>query len=344
MSLLLDALRKVDKTRPGVAQPDSTDPDELARAAEHRLFSAKAAPTSLYGKLGTVPLAIIGGLLLAVGGGYYVWHEVSQEPPIHKPEIMMLDLAATPKAVVESKTESVISSVASAPDHSSKIAAAEKPDLPIPTASPQRTPDKPAQPLVIKRSQSADGVDPTLMAAWQSYRDGDFATSWQLYRTVLQRDGKNRDALLGIAAIARQQGRGDVAAQYYGHVLALDPRDPTAHAGMSTLASGDAASMESKLKLQLAYRPEAAALHFALGNLYAEQSRWSEASQAYQNAYKRNPDDAQYTFNLAVSLDHLGQGARALPYYQRVLQLDQSATSGINRAQVQQRIDELTAP
>ena len=142
----------------------------------------------------------------------------------------------------------------------------------------------------------------------------------------------------------RSQGRDDVATQYYGHVLALDPRDPTAHAGLSTLASGDAASTESKLKLQLAYRPDAAALHFALGNLYAEQSRWGEANRAYLNAYKRNSDDAQFAYNLAVSHDHLGQSKLATQYYQRALQLDRTATSGINREQVQQRINELPAP
>lgn len=347
MSLLLDALKKVERTRLGVAQHDATNPDDLARAAGHRLFEAKAAPAR--GKLGIIPLAIISGLLLAAGGGYYVWREISPAQPAHRPTVKPTDVAAQPTAKAENKSVSAALSLDSAvveQDHSPKVVAAKgaadsMPRAAMPVATTTRSETRPVR---IERHPSNDGVDPTLLAAWQAYRDGDFATAWQLYRTALQQDGKNRDALLGIAAIARQQGRDDVAAQYYGHVLALDPRDPIAHAGMSTLASGDAASTESKLKLQLAYRPDAATLHFALGNLYAEQSRWSEASLAYSNAYKRNPDDAQLAYNLAISLDHLGQGARALPYYQRVLQLDQSTASGINREQVQQRVNELIVP
>lgn len=350
MSLLLDALKKVEKTRSGVAQTDSTDPDDLARAAGHRLFEAKAAPAR--GKLGIVPLAIISGLLLAAGGGYYVWREMSPAQPAHRPDIKPADAVAQPAAQAENKSAAAALSLDSAvveQDHSSKVVATKavadsmsRSAAPVIPAPPSET--HPARPVRIERHPSNDGVNPTLLAAWQAYRDSDFATSWQLYRTVLQQDGKNRDALLGMAAIARQQGRDDVAAQYYGHVLALNPRDPTAHAGMSTLASGDTASTESKLKLQLAYRPDSATLHFALGNLYAEQSRWGEANQSYTNAYKRNPEDAQLAYNLAISLDHLGQGARALPYYQRVLQLDQSTASGINREQVQQRVNELIAP
>ena len=74
------------------------------------------------------------------------------------------------------------------------------------------------------------------------------------------------------------------AIQYYRQVLSLDPRDPVAHAGMSAFASGDAAGKESRLKQVLTQTPQSAALHFALGNLYSEQSRWGEAQQAYFNA------------------------------------------------------------
>lgn len=201
-----------------------------------------------------------------------------------------------------------------------------------------------AQPVRIE--QGSDGaVDPALLAAWQAYRNGDLGAAWQRYSDVLRRDAKNRDALLGLAAIAQQQSQDATAARYYEQVLALDPRDPLAHAGMSALfGATNAEGMESHLKLLISQQPQSSALNFALGNRYAEQSRWAEAQQAYFNAYNIDPGNAQFAFNLAVSLDHLGQGKSATQYYQRALQLDKSGNSGFDRGQVQQRLHELTTP
>ena len=59
--------------------------------------------------------------------------------------------------------------------------------------------------------------------------------------------------------------------------------------------------------------------HFLLGNLYAENRRWRDAQQAYFEAARLQPQNADYNYNLAVSLDHLGQGAAAADFYKRAL-------------------------
>lgn len=202
-----------------------------------------------------------------------------------------------------------------------------------------------AQGIRIEHGQQhASTVDPALQAAWQAYRNGDLDAAGQRYSDILRLDTRNRDALLGMAAIAQQQARDDAAAHYYRQVLALDPRDPIAHAGMlSLLGPGNEAGAESRLKLLLAQQPQSAALHFALGNLYAEQSRWSDAQQSYFGASKLEPDNAQFAFNLAVSLDHLGKGELAAQHYRRALQLDGAAAPPrIDRTQTQRRLNELT--
>ena len=109
----------------------------------------------------------------------------------------------------------------------------------------------------------------------------------------------------------------------------LDPKNAVAQAGLASLAgASDPAAAQARLKQLLASQsadsgnPEqAAALHFALGNLYAGQSRWSDAEQAYFQAQRLAPDNPDYAFNLAVSLDHLFQAKPALMYYQRAQQL-----------------------
>lgn len=352
MSLLLDALKKTGEARQDGVPGDSANLNtpELARSAGNKLFAAKAAPTRGGMSLGIIPIALISGLLLAAIGGYYVWQETSITPPLLQPRAAVAPIITPPTVVLPTETQAAptasaptVASVAQGGTPSTN-AAAVKPYSPKPQ---RRAAAEPAPGVVIGHGQAADTIYPALTAAYLAYRKGDFATAWQLYRTVLQQDGKNRDALLGMAAIAQQQGQDDSAVQYYGQVLTLDPRDPAAHAGLSALTTGDAASTESRLKLLLMHRPDAAALHFALGNLYAAQSRWGEAQQSYFNAANREPDNAQYAFNLAVSLDHLGQNKLAAQHYQRTLalRLDQKSgdqSYGFDRAQISKRIEDLT--
>ncbi len=111
---------------------------------------------------------------------------------------------------------------------------------------------------------------------------------------------------------------------------------------MSAYSTGE--DTESQLKQMISEQPRSAALQYALGNVYAEQSRWADAQQAYFNARMLEPSNAQFTYNLAVSLDHLGQGKSAALHYRQALQLDTNNNAGFDHAQAQKRLNELTAP
>jgi tetratricopeptide (TPR) repeat protein len=195
--------------------------------------------------------------------------------------------------------------------------------------------------LEIQHKPEPDSIDPILTSAYQAYQKGDYETSGKLYREALSKDSKNRDALLGLAAIAQQQGQDDAALQYYRRVLTLDPNDPVAQAALTSFGPGDPAGKESHLKQLIARQPDSAALNFALANQYADQSRWAEAQQAYFNALSLEPSNALYAFNLAISLDHLGQRNVAAQYYRQALQFDTSGNSGFNRDQAQQRLNQI---
>ncbi len=88
----------------------------------------------------------------------------------------------------------------------------------------------------------------------------------------------------------------------------------------------------------LARHPNAGAVLFSLGNLYALEQRWADAQQAYFRAYGNAPANPDYAMNLAVSLDRLGQVRLALEYYRRALMLAETAPANFNAAAVRERI------
>lgn len=197
------------------------------------------------------------------------------------------------------------------------------------------------------------GVDPTLLAAYQAFNSGDDAAAQKQYRQVLQSDVRNIDALLGMAAIALRQGRYADANGWYQKVLEIEPRNSTALSALAnaqigndakglSAAGSDFAATESRIKNLLAQQPEAANLHAALGNLYAAQNQWPLAQAAYFDASRFAPNNADYAFNLAVSLDQIGKSALALAQYQRALSLlNNAAASSLDRAQLEARIQAL---
>ncbi len=198
----------------------------------------------------------------------------------------------------------------------------------------------------IRRTPPRDRLDPELSEAYRAFQSGNPMRAETLYRQVQAREPDRRDALLGLAAVAMRQGRRQQAYGYYRRLIELDPRDSVALAGIASLTgSGGREANESRLKLLLDQSPGAGHLHFALGNLYAKQGRWAEAQAAYFKAYTSDSQNPDYSFNLAVSLDRLGQGRAALGYYRRALYAaDRGGVKGFSTAEVLTRVQALSSP
>lgn len=226
--------------------------------------------------------------------------------------------------------------------------------LPVPLASATAAPATrplPSPPLSsmatqsdsiqIRRTNASLQLNPTLSGAYQAFTAGDLNSANSQYQKVLQQEPNNRDALLGIAAIAVNRGQNAQAGSFYNRLLELDPNDAEASAGIASLDQNDPSRAESRLKKILAKNPNSAATLFTLGNVYAEQSRWSEAQQFYFRAFGAAPGSADYAYNLAISLDKLDQPRLALEYYQRALQLSQKSGGNLDKTTVINRIQAL---
>lgn len=185
----------------------------------------------------------------------------------------------------------------------------------------------------IRQSPNLSAPEPVLLA-WQAYQNGDFAQAERIYRKVLLTDPRQRDALLGLAAIAQQRGDLVEADALYRRLLRFNPQDDSAKAALLGLNS---AQMPEKDAVQLEQSGQSDPL--VLGHYFAAQQRWSQAQEQFFLAYNANPNSADAALNLAVSLDHLNQTALARDYYRKALQAKEQIN--FDRSKVEQRLLEL---
>ncbi len=187
-------------------------------------------------------------------------------------------------------------------------------------------------------------VNPQVASGYQAYQAGDFTAARADYRQALREEPMNRDALLGLAAVEMQAHHYELAEAYYQRLLQTDPRDPDAQAGMFALRGQliDPLVAESRVKTLLASDPQAEVLYFTLGNEYAQQARWGEARQAYFRALAADPENPDFAYNVAVSLDHLGQRPLALEYYRRALALAGKRAANFDAAAARERALQLS--
>jgi Tfp pilus assembly protein PilF len=187
-------------------------------------------------------------------------------------------------------------------------------------------------------------IHPLVASGYAAYQAGDLAKAREDYQQALRDDPANRDALLGLAAVEMRAQRYDLADSYYQRILQADPRDPNAQAGMIALRGQqlDPVQVESRMKSLIAADRSATVLNFTLGNQYAQQGRWPEAQQAYFKAFTADPDNPDFAFNLAVSLDQLHQSSLALEYYRRALTLAQKRSASFSLDAARTRAQQLS--
>lgn len=341
----------LSEARPVAAQTKAAAP--AARTAEPRetvrnAFAAKQVsepPSRLPLWLALGGLGMAG---LAIGG--YVWYQMNA---MNRGTLAVS--APAPSAQPAPRTQPVPAVPLNAP---TVFAPADR-STAAGTASPAMAPLLARNEPRPARAQAADAessagvpirlirtspeADTNLVRGHARLQRGEIELSRQDFELVLQRDPNNTDALLALAAIAQRQGRPADAQNLRQRALVANPGDPAAQAATlnSPAADADPQTTESRLKTLLSSQPESAALNFALGNLYARQSRWPEAQQAYFNAAAADGDNPDYLFNLAVSLDHLRQPRLAAQHYRLALEASTRRPAAFERDKVRKRLGEL---
>ncbi len=327
------------------------------------MFAAKQAEPlpadSASGKSKAIIAIAAGAVVLLAAGGGYVWYEINKDPgpiaraplPVSAPRpVTPASAVAPPGAGAEARAargDAVPPVTLPKPGDVAPSTAKAKPQ---PKAAEQLVMSllnesadaKPAPPLKLARTIEAPARLPEVSQGYDALKRGDAAAARKFYEAAIAADASSLDAHLGLATAAARSGDRDTAARHYRRALALDPKNPAAIAGLAALADFNRPEgLEEQLRADLTRYPQSPALHFTLGNLYASQSRWNEAQAAYFEAYRLDPDSADLAYNLAVSLDHLGQSRLAADFYQRALVASGRQAAQFDKGQVSRRIAEL---
>ena len=197
-------------------------------------------------------------------------------------------------------------------------------------------------PVKLARVDDRPRVSPDVTAGYAALRNGNLEAARRSYAAALGNDPANVDAQLGLATAEALAGNGALAALHYRQALETDPRNPTALAGLAALArDARPEAVEAQLRAEIARAPDSAALHAALGDLYAARARWSDAQAEFFEAHRLDPGNADTTYNLAVSLDHLGQAQVAAGFYRKALEGAGQQGAQFDAAGAARRLSEL---
>jgi tetratricopeptide (TPR) repeat protein len=344
------------------AEPKN-DPQASDRASARKVFEAKFREPNP-----RLPFYITMGALgvFAVGTVVYFWIQLqppptlvnrNPAPPAGETQVAAADLKPAPRLGAQVPAAAIPGLPAASPlnpappSAQAPAPALAQPAPAIPLPPIQRAPETPRlqaprlpSAAEITSSRPAPQVHPNITSGYAAYLAGDLAGARTEYQHALREEPANRDALLGIAALDVRAGRFEHAEAGYLRLLQADPRDSHALAALIALRAGrtDPVAAESRVKSVLADNPGSHVLNFTLGNQLAQQGRWAEAQQEYFRAYSAEPDNADFAYNLAVSLDQLRQPKLALDYYQRAIALAKSRGARFDVGGAETRAAQLT--
>jgi predicted CXXCH cytochrome family protein len=168
-------------------------------------------------------------------------------------------------------------------------------------------------PLRVNRAQAAEALAGTPADQVNAAERAEFGRAAAEYRASLRLNGDVPATRVNEGNFLAEQGDAEGAERAYREALALDPGWVPAAVNLSDLyrQTGRDGEGETVLREGLARRPEAAALHHALGLLRVRQQNLPAALAELKRAVELAPDDARFRYVYAVALDSAGRAGEA---------------------------------
>jgi tetratricopeptide (TPR) repeat protein len=349
------------------ASPAGLGPARSDPGAAHAAQNVFQAKTDAQPRSKGMVWATVGAIaVVAVAAGVYVWYSVKSLTPQQatfstpRPRPISPSGLPPPSAPPDAALATPIAPLVDLPGAPVATLQAMPPAAPVPApASSEPAPRVRDDPIArVLRESATPTVQPPprlersaatprqvpadVTAGYEALKRGNLLAARTSYHAAIANDPNNVDAHLGLATVEARSGHRAAAVAEYRRVLDLDSRNSIALAGIAALTEYmRPEALEGQLRVDLTRYPDSSALHFTLGNLLSAQSRWSEAQLEFYEAHRLDPGNGDVMYNLAVSLDHLGQTRPAAGFYARALEAARGQPAQFDQAAAQRRLAQI---
>lgn len=197
------------------------------------------------------------------------------------------------------------------------------PDIKLPDLKDQQenVASTEAQGMKVAVKQRPIDVNYELEKAYVALTGGSTQEAIAIYKTVLEIDGNNEQALFGLATTFHRVGLLEEARPIYGKLLKLNPRHKDAINNFLVLVGEEAPerALEHMSHLERD-NPEFAPIPAQMALLYAKIGNMEEAIRAMQRAANLSPENLVYKYNLAILYDQAKKPVEASMLYRQLLE------------------------
>lgn len=182
-------------------------------------------------------------------------------------------------------------------------------------------PTKPPEQAAFSRVARAQAV---LEQAVQMFREGQPAEAEQLVREILDHTPRHFDALHLLGAVARAQGKFDLAIRSLRRALAISPKEPAVLCELAIAQAGrgeHVAAVHTYLQV-LEIKPDSPEILLSLGKLLMQMGHPAEAVRCYQAALAFKPDFAKAYNALGAAQLEAGLYPEAAGTFLRAVTID----------------------
>jgi SAM-dependent methyltransferase/Tfp pilus assembly protein PilF len=170
-------------------------------------------------------------------------------------------------------------------------------------------------------------IDGLFELAFRRHQAGQLREAEELYRSILDADPRQLDALYFSGMIALQDGRPEAALALIGQAIAANDTIASYHAGIAETyrTLGQNAEAIAHFRKAIAIEPGHWAAHNQLADLLRLDGDLKAALEHYEAAIKLKPDLASAQHNLAAALLDFARGNEALEAVSRALAIRDDA-------------------
>ncbi|HKY05478.1 MAG TPA: tetratricopeptide repeat protein, partial [Blastocatellia bacterium] len=157
--------------------------------------------------------------------------------------------------------------------------------------------------------------------AQKAIKDGDFEKAIKLYTGLVEENGQDIQARLGVAFAAIKDQNYQLGYDQSGEALKQDPENSRAHAlaGLALLRSGYLAVAAQQLSRALALNPKEAIAHGAAAEIDYFEGRLRDSRARAMQAYRLAPNEPDYLITIARSSARIELFAEAAQAYELFL-------------------------